>query len=109
MFRYCQYVENFLRDFFNSLFSYLDDNKFLSGHQSVIHSNDSCENQLLAIVHETYTAFDANQTLETRGVYLDMSNAFDNVWCAGLIYKITSVGSLGNFLKVIKTFLNNKF
>ena len=109
MFRYCQYVENFLRDFFNSLFSYFDDKKFLSVHQSCFHSNDSCENQLLAIVHEIYTAFDSSQTLEAHGVYLNMSTAFDNVWCAGLIYKIKSIGVLGNLLKVITTFLNNKF
>ena len=70
---------------------------------------DSCVNQLLAIVHETYTAVDANQTLETRGLYLDMSSAFHNVLCAGFIYELKSVGVLGNLLKLIKTVLNKKF
>ena len=76
---YYRYVENCLRDFFNSLFNYLDENKLPPAHQSGFHSNNLFVNQLLAIAYETYTAFDANQTLETRGVYLKMSTAFGNV------------------------------
>ena len=37
--------------------------------------NDSCTNQLLSIVHDIYTAFDVDPTLEVRGVFLDMSKA----------------------------------
>ena len=42
-------------------------------------TNDSCTNQLLSIVHDIYTAFDADLTLEVRGVFLDMSKIFDKV------------------------------
>ena len=98
-----------MRDFSNPLFNYLDENKLLSAHQSGFRSNNSFANQLLAIVHETYTAFDANQTLETHGVYLEMPTTFGSVWCAWLIYKLKSVEVLGKTLKFIKTFLNSRF
>ena len=39
---------------------------------------DSCINQLLSITHEIYKSFDDG--LEVRGVFLDISKAFDKVW-----------------------------
>ena len=45
-------------------------------------------NQLLAITHEIFSAFDCNPPLEVRSVYLDISKAFDRVWHEGLIFKI---------------------
>ena len=43
-------------------------------HQSGFWSNNSCVDQLLSIVHNLYKCFDAYPTLETCGVFLDMSN-----------------------------------
>lgn len=37
---------------FNSTVNHLDNNKFLSAHQSGFRENDSCVNQLIAIFHE---------------------------------------------------------
>ena len=39
---------------------------------------DSCINQLLAITHKIYKSFD--EGFEFRGVFLDISKAFDKVW-----------------------------
>ena len=61
---------------FNSLFKYLEDNNMLNGNQSGFHPGDSCVHQLLSITHEIYKAFDANPSLEVRGVFLDLSKAF---------------------------------
>ena len=36
-----------------------------------------CIPQLLSIIHEIQTAFDENQTVDVRGVFLDISRAFD--------------------------------
>ena len=46
---------------------------------------DSCINQLLPIMH-IFTLFDNG--LEVRGVFLDISKAFDKVRHDGLIYKV---------------------
>ena len=72
----------------NSLFKYLEDNKLLNCNQSSFRSGDSCVHQLLSITHEIYKSFDANPSLEVRGVFFDISKAFDRVWYYGLLYKL---------------------
>ena len=94
---------------FNSLYKYVEENKLLSIHQSGFRCNDSCVNQLLSIVHNIYKAFDAYPTLETRGVFLAMSKAFDKVWHEGLIFKLKSVGVSDSLLNLIESFLSNRF
>ena len=78
-------------------------------HQSGFWPNDSCVNQLLSIVHNLYKAFDACPILETFGVFLDMSKAFDKVWHQGLIFKLKSVGVSDSLLNLIESFLSNRF
>ena len=70
--------------------------------------NDSCINQLISITHNIYRAFDANPSLEVRGVFLDLSKAFDKVWHEGLLYKLKSNGINGNALQLIKSFLHKR-
>ena len=82
----------FERIIFNSLYEYVEKNKLLSVHQSGFRSNDSCLNQLLPIVYNSYKALDAYPTLETLGVFLGMSKAFDKVWHQGLIFKLKPIG-----------------
>ena len=43
-----------------------------------------------------------------RGVFLDISKAFDNVWHKGLIYKLQENGISGELLNIIVDFLNNR-
>ena len=99
----------FERLIFNSLFEYLEKYKLLSPHQSGFRANDSCVDQLLSIVHNIYTAFDEYPTLESRGVFLDMSKAFDKVWHEGLIFKLKSMGICDALLDLIGSFLENRF
>ena len=54
------------------------------------HSYDSCVNQLLAITHEICKSFDDG--FEVRGVFQDISKAFDKVWYEGLIFKLKENG-----------------
>ena len=70
---------------FNSLFVYLNNNNLLNSNQSGFRPGDSCVNQLISITHDIYKAFDANPSLEVRGVFLDLSKAFDKVWHDGLL------------------------
>ena len=83
-------------------------NKFLSENQSGFRSCDSCISQLLAITHEIYQAFDGNPSLETRGVFLDISKAFDKVWHEGLLFKLKCCGVEGGFYNILKNYLQNR-
>ena len=56
-----------------------------------------------------YRAFDAYPTLESCGVFLDMSKAFDKIWHEGLISKLKSMGISNTLLELIKSFLKNRF
>ena len=40
---------------------------------------------------------------------MDISEAFDRVWHDGFIYKVKSIGVNGMFLKLITSFLKNRF
>ena len=55
------------------MYKYVEENKLLSMHQSGFRSNDLCVNQLLSIVYNLCKDFDAYLSLETCGVFLDMS------------------------------------
>ena len=93
---------------FNSLFKYLDDNNLLNSNQSGFRSGDSCVHQLLSITHEIYKTFDANPSLDIRGVFLDLSKAFDRVWHDGLTYKLKTLGICGNYYGLIHSFLSDR-
>ena len=82
---------------------FLNENKLLSDAQSGFRPSDSCEYQLLSIVHDIYKSFDCNPPLEVRGIFLDISKAFDRVWHDGLIYKIKSFEISDTPLKLLKT------
>ena len=87
---------------FNSIMDFLEENNLLNSNQSGFTRNDSCESQLLSIVHNIYSSFDCYPSLEVRGIFLDISKAFDKVWYEGLIYKIQSTEISGTALKLIK-------
>ena len=110
LFHYFLHLGKCLKNlFFKSLFEYLDEHKLLSEHQSGFRPNDSCTNQLLSIVRDIYTSFDADPTIEVRGVFLDMLKAFDKVLQETLIYKLRQVGISDEALALINSFLNNRF
>ena len=76
--------EIFEKVIFVSIFNFMIQNNLLNSCQSGLRPNDSCINQLISITHNIYHAFDANPSLEVRGVFLDLSKAFDKVWHEGL-------------------------
>ena len=59
--------------------------------------------QLIAINHNIFKGFDNG--LEIRGVFLDISKAFDKLWHEGLIYKLRYNGICGNLLQLLISFL----
>ena len=79
------YSEIFEKIILDSIFNFMIQNNLLNSCQSGFRPNDSCINQLISITHNIYRAFDANPSLEVRGVFLDLSKAFDKVWHEGLL------------------------
>ena len=99
----------FQRLIFNYLFEYLEKFKLLSAHESGFQAIDSCVDQLLSIVHNIYTVFDAYPILESRGIFLDISKTFDKVWPEELIFKLKLIGICDALLDLIGIFLENRF
>ena len=80
----------FERLLYNKMFSFFSENDLISPRQSGFRPGDSCTNQLLSITHEILSAFD--DCHEVRGVFLDISKAFDRVWHEGLLFKNNNTG-----------------
>ena len=55
---------------------------------------------------EIYKSFDNG--FEVRGVFLDISKAFDKVWHKGLLYKLKQNGISGKILSIIADFLSSR-
>ena len=77
---------------YDTIYSYFENNNLFSTCQSGFRKGDPCISQLLSITHEIFMGFDANPPLDTRGVFLDISKAFDRVWHDGLIHKLKNHG-----------------
>ena len=92
----------FERLIYNELFTFVTDNKLISPNQSGFRPEDLCVNQLLAITHEICKSFDDG--LEVRGVFVDISKAFDKVWHEGLLLKLSLNGISGNISKLLGNF-----
>ena len=58
----------------------------------------------VSIAHETLSAFDDGN--EVRGVFLDISKAFDKVWDEGLLFKLQQYSISGELITLIKDFLS---
>ena len=56
-----------------------------------------------------YASFDCNSPRDVRGIFLDISKAFDRVWHEGLIYKVKCTGVTGLPLELIQSFLSHRF
>ena len=87
----------FERVIFNLLFKHLEDNNLVTSNQPGFQPGDSCVHQLLSITHKIYKGFDANPSLDVRGIFLDLSKNFHRVWHDGLMYKLKSLGIFRNY------------
>ena len=99
----------FERIIFNPIFEFLDEIDPLCPNQSGFCPFDSCENQLLSIIHDIDANFDHHATLEVRDNFLEISKAFDRVWHERLLFKLERIGISGNLLSLLRSFLSNRF
>ena len=83
--------------------------ELLKSNHSGFRPSDSCVNQLLAITHGIFEAFDCNSSLEVRSVFLDRSKASEKVWHEGLLYKLNPLGISGEFYNLLENYLSGRF
>ena len=84
------------------MYTFFTETNLISPNQSAFRPGDSCVNQLLAITYKIYESF--NERFEVRGVFLDISKAFDKVWHEGLLLKLNQNSISGNLLKLLLDF-----
>ena len=82
---------------FDRLYNFLSQEELLNPNQSGFRPSDSCVNQLIAITHEIFEAFDC------------ISKAFDKVWHEGLLYKLKSMGVSGELYNLLENYLSDRF
>ena len=85
---------------YDKRFEFFTDDELISSNQSGFKPGDSSINQLLCITHDIYQFFDDD--LETRSIFLDISNAFDKVWHKGVLYKLKQMVYQVIFLTLIR-------
>ena len=96
----------FERIIYNNTYNYLNDNNLISQNRSNFKREDSYINQLISTTRNILNSLD--ESLEVRGVFLDISTAFDKVWHEGLIYKLQQNGISGELLNILIDFLNSR-
>ena len=98
----------FKKIIFNRIYDFLLKEELLNPNQSGFRPSDSCINQLLAVTHQIFEAFDCNPRLEIRSAFLDISKAFDKVWHEGLLYKLKSIGIPGGLYQLLENYLSGR-
>ena len=81
-------------------------NNLITPNQSGFKTGDYCINQLISVTHEIYKSSDDGY--KVRGVFLDISKAFDKVRHQGLHYKLRENGISGELLNILTDFLDNR-
>ena len=99
------FAKIFEKIIFTSMFEYFIENELFTVCQSGFLPDDSCTSQLLSIIHEMQKSFDKSPTIDVRGIFLNISKAFDKVWHKGFIYKLKSYPISDKLLKLIENYL----
>ena len=90
----------------DALVSHLETNNLFSDHQYGFRRNRSTADHLTVITEKICKALDGNGV--ARAIALDISKAFDRVWHAGLLHKLSSYGVKGKIFNIIQSFLQNR-
>ena len=85
---------------FKDFFNYFHKNELFTKCQRGFLPGDSFNSQLLSIVHDINSSFDCDPTQDVRGIFLDISKAFDKLWHEGLLFKLKTYGVKGEPLNL---------
>ena len=69
------------------MFELFIQNNLITPNHTGFKTGDLCINQPISIIHKIYKSFD-DDGYEVRGVFLDISKAFDKLWHQDLHYKL---------------------
>ena len=97
----------FERAVFKYVFNFLRDNNVISLKQSGFMPGDSTVYQLTYLYHIFQEALDCQKDI--RVVFCDISKAFDRVWHAGLIAKLSRIGISGSLLNWFQSYLELRY
>ena len=75
--------------------------------QSGFLKNRSTDDVLANLVSDVL--FNLERDFDTFIIMSDLSKAYDTVWINGLLYKLKKLGIFGNYYKIIKNFLLNRY
>ena len=89
---------------FNGTCNVLSEEILLNPNQSGFRPSNSCVNQLLALTHKVFEAFDCNPPLKVRSAFLDISEGFNKVLLDGLFYKVRSMGISGELYNPLENY-----
>ena len=91
---------------FKYLFNHLRNNNLIHKMQSGFMPKDSTTHQLVYLYHVLGEALDNNK--KVRVVFGDISKAFDRVWHAGLLTKLSSIGITGQLNNWFSNYLSGR-
>ena len=90
----------------NRIVDHLEKCDLFSDFQYGFRSSRSTADLLTVVSDRIDRAFDRSGT--TQAIALDISKAFDKVWHAGLLHKLTSYGISGQMFGLVSSFLSNR-
>ena len=94
-------LERFL---YSEIFDLFITNHLISSDKPHFKSGDSCIIRLLSITHGIYVSF--AEGYEDRGVFLDISKAFDKVWHEGFMFQLKQKWNILQIVRLITEFLS---
>ena len=94
---------------FNRIYNFLLQEELINPNQSGFCPSHSCVNQIIAVTHEIFEAFNCNPSLKVRSVFQDIFTGFDKVWHEGMHYKLKSKGISGELYNLLENYLSNRF
>ena len=88
------------------LYWWLEKSNKLHPNQSGFRKGRQTIDQLIRLTQDTADAFQKKDSV--AAVFVDLKQAYDHVWRAGLLYKMQKIGVQGNMYHWIKDFLHDR-
>ena len=88
------------------LYWWLEKSKKLHPSQSGFRKGRQTIDQLIRLTQDTADAFQKKESV--AAVFVDLKQAYDHVWRAGLLHKMQNIGIQGNLYHWIKDFLHDR-